>query len=90
MSTCPTYNVAAIAAANDSTDEAARLRGLLQAAELEAAGRWAIVMIDARASGHAAVAEVAENMARGHKANAAAAAAIPNVTGEELEPAAAE
>lgn len=73
-----------LTAANAATDDAARLRGLLEASEMAAAGRWTIAMIDAAKAGDATTADYAANMARGHRANADSVAAIPNVTGDAL------
>jgi len=73
-----------LAAANAATDRAAHLRGQLEATEMEAAGRWAIAMIDAAKVGDTSTADYAAAMTRGHRHAADLARALPNVTGDEL------
>lgn len=73
-----------LADANAATDRAAHLRGQLEATEMEAAGRWAIAMIDAAKVGETSTADYAAAMARGHRHAADLARGLPNVTGEEL------
>jgi hypothetical protein len=78
------YHAAELAAANAATDRAAHLRGMLEAAEMEAAGRWAIAMIDAAKAGDTATADYAAAMGRGHRDAADVARHLPNVTAGQV------